>query len=276
MPAAPYQDLFIYYLSGRVSTDREFGPHFIGNWQEADSSFLFFSTPSRPQVDTLVAEQPGLVFEDEYQMSYDQWQGGHLQPVAMGRFNIIPPWASTSTCGRIDSKTEIDIFLDPGVVFGNGLHPTTRDCLEALQMLREQASPLTVLDLGTGTGLLALAAARLGARRVLAVDLNHLAVKTTWANLKHNQLQDRVLAVQGRAEDFVDRPADLLMANIHFDVMKQMVGAAGFLARPWLILSGLLRSEARFITDQLTRQGASIIHDWVHEGTWHTFLVRSG
>jgi ribosomal protein L11 methyltransferase len=130
--------------------------------------------------------------------------------------------------------------------------------------------------LGTGTGVLALAAARLGARNILAVDLNHLAVKTTHANLSRNLLQRQVLAAQGRAEDFIDCEADLLIANIHFDVMKRLVAAPGFILKPWSILSGLLRSEARLITDQLNHQGASIVHSWEHEGIWHTFLVRAG
>jgi ribosomal protein L11 methyltransferase len=274
MPVSPYQDLYIYYLSGHIPPDGNYGTDFIGNWQEEDSSFLFFSSPARRQVDALIADQPGVILVDEYRMSYDQWQGGCIKPLHVGRLNIIPPWISLP--GSVESEAKIDILLDPGVVFGNGLHPTTHDSLMALQKLWDRTAPVTVFDLGTGTGVLALAAARLGARHVLAVDLNHLAVKTTQANLCRNQLQQQVLAVQGRAEDFIDCETDLLIANIHFDVMKRLVAAPGFTVKPWSILSGLLRSEARMIADQLNRQGASIVHSWEHEGTWHTFLVRSG
>ncbi len=273
MPASPYQDLYIYYLSGRVAAGRDFGAGFIGTWQEADSSFLFFSAPARPRVAAFVAEHPDLTLEDEYRMSYDEWQGERLAPFTAGRFNIYPPWASPPA--GTGAETRLDILLDPGVVFGNGLHPTTRDCLAALEMLRDRTCPATVLDLGTGTGLLALAAARLGARRVLAVDLNHLAARTACLNVRQNHLEERVLTVQGQAGAFVDCRADLLVANIHFDVMKRMVTAPGFRRKPWLILSGLLRSEARLITDQLRLQGASIVRAWEHEGTWHTFLVST-
>ncbi len=274
MPVLPYQDLYIYYLSGRLPSGGNHGPDFIGNWQEEDSSFLFFSSPARRHVDALIADQPGVVLEDEYRMSYEQWQGGCIEPLNVGQFNIIPPWISLPD--SVDSKAQINILLDPGVVFGNGLHPTTHDCLMALQMIWDRAAPVTVLDLGTGTGVLALAAARLGARHVLAVDLNHLAVKTTQSNLHRNLLEQKVLAVQGRAEDFIECQADLVIANIHFDVMKRMVTAPGFILKPWSILSGLLRSEARLIADHLNRLGASIVHSWEHEATWHTFLVRAG
>jgi len=274
MPVAPCKDLYIYYLSGHLSFCEELGAGFIGNWQEEDSSFLFFSSPARRRVEALVANHLHLTLEDEYRMSYNDWQGGHMTPFSVGRFRITTPWLQPTPADP-DSK-RFDILLDPGVVFGNGMHPTTRDCLIALQTLWEQATPATVLDLGTGTGLLALAAARLGAQRVLAVDMNLLAIQTTRANLHRNRLQDRVLGVQGKAEKFIDSPADLLIANLHFEVMKQIVAAPGFILKPWSILSGLLRSEARFIADQATRQGALISHSWVHEGIWHTFLIQSG
>ena len=274
MSDAPYQTLFIYYLSGRLSFSEKLGADFIGNWQEEDSSFLFFSSSARYRVEALVAKHPHLTLEDEYRMSYNDWQGGRTASISVGRFHIAPPWLQSTPIDPDSNR--LDILLDPGVVFGNGMHPTTRDCLIALQALWEKTTPATVIDLGTGTGLLALATARLGARRVLAVDTNFLAIQTTRANLYRNQLQDRVLAVQGKAENFVDYPADLLIANLHFEVMKRIVAVPGFLSKSWSILSGLLRSEARFIAEEVTRQGALIKHAWDQEGTWHTFLVRSG
>ncbi len=89
------------------------------------------------------------------------------------------------------------------MVFGTGTHATTRDCLEALELAFNSHHIESVLDLGTGTGLLALAAARLGCKYILAVDINLLAARTTQRNIRLNQLDDKILAVQGRAEDFV-------------------------------------------------------------------------
>jgi ribosomal protein L11 methyltransferase len=70
------------------------------------------------------------------------------------------------------------ILMDPGVVFGTGTHPTTHDCLSALQLAFDRQAVTRVLDVGTGTGLLALAAAKMGRASRVAVDLNHLAAET--------------------------------------------------------------------------------------------------
>lgn len=271
MPVSPYQDLYIYHLSGRLPYCERRGADFLGNWQEEDASFLFFSSPARDQVKVWINKHPGLALEDEYQMTYDEWQGGQLGPLTVGRFRMIPPW--TVTTPVIPPANPFDIMFDPGVVFGNGLHPTTRDCLKALETVWEKMTIGTVLDLGCGTGILALAAARLGARRVLAVDNNLLATQTTRSNVHLNGLTRRILAVQGDALDLVFQSADLLIANLHFDVMKRLVKAPGFRLKPWSILSGLLPSEAQYIADEIIRQGASIIRSQVSEGKWHTFLI---
>jgi len=124
---------------------------------------------------------------------------------------------------------DIKIIIDPGVVFGTGLHPTTKHCLRAMVTLQEGQIPMEkVLDLGTGTGILALAAGFLGAGEVTAVDLNPLAVKTTKRNVLLNHLEGIIKVVQGKAQDFVDQSADLVIANIHHEVVKDLLETDGF------------------------------------------------
>ena len=272
----PYQNLYIYYLHGHVTPDKEvFDNNFIGCWQEDEFSFLFFSKPSHDKVNKILSLQPGLNLLDEFQMTYDQWQGGKLHAFKVGRFHITPPWQSPSR-GQDSDPNELSIVLDPGVVFGTGAHPTTHNCLEALELVFARESPGSVLDLGTGTGLLAIAASRLGCPKTLAVDLNLLAVNTAKKNIRLNRLQDSVLAVQGRAEDFIDSPSDLVIANIHYDVMKHLIAAQGFLAKKWFILSGLLRTQARDIADRISRPPVQIIKKWEQDGIWFTFCGRIG
>jgi ribosomal protein L11 methyltransferase len=121
-----------------------------------------------------------------------------------------------------------------------------------------KASFETVLDLGTGTGILAIAAARLGASRVLAVDLNPLCVKTSRRNVRLNEVEAVVEVVEGIAEDFAENPADLLVANIHYEVLDDLVEREKFREKPWLILSGLMRSQGRDIKAKLERCGLRI------------------
>ena len=267
---SPYNKLFIYYFQGRLlSKFARFGERFIGNWEEGDTSFLFFSAPADDQVDRLLSDQPQLVLEDRFCMSYDQWHGEPVNPFRSGRFLIMPPWRMVAV-----EEGDVPILLDPGVVFGAGTHPTTLDCLEAIEILCDNEKPNSSLDLGTGTGLLGIAAARSGCGRNLAVDNNFLAARTARGNVALNDLNDRVNVVCGLAQDFLDWEADLLIANIHYDVMKKLVILPGFLKKKWFVLSGLLRSEAGQIESQLSRQPVTIVRKWVKDGVWHTLFGR--
>jgi ribosomal protein L11 methyltransferase len=266
--SCPYDDLYIYQLGGKLTSHKEIPrTSFIGNWEEDDFSFLFFSDPVHDEIKILLSAQPQLTFIDSYQMPYKQWQGTEFAAFDQGCFQIIPSWENGSN-GR---PGKLPIILDPGLVFGTGAHPTTRDCLDAVQLACRDRVPERVLDLGTGTGLLALATARLGCRLNLAVDLNLLAAKTAEKNVRLNRLEKRVAVVQGHAEAFIDCPADLLIANIHYAVMQKLICAKGFSTQKRFVLSGLLRSEAKQVKIELERLPAKILKSWTHEGIWHTF-----
>jgi ribosomal protein L11 methyltransferase len=271
---SPYKDLYIYYLQGRLKSGKEiFQENFIGNWEEDNFSFLFFSCPARHDVEKLLRTQPQLTYLDTFHMSYDQWQSERFTTIKHGKFCIRPAWeASVDQNPNFDD--ELTIFLDPGVVFGTGTHPTTCDCLKALELAITTRTLSTVLDLGTGTGLLALAAARLGCQKSLAIDLNLLAAKTAKNNVCLNKLEDKVLVAQGRAEDFIDCPAELVIANIHYDVMQNLIRSQGFLQKEGFILSGLLRSQAKAVADMLVQFSVKVIKTWTHDGIWHTFYGK--
>jgi ribosomal protein L11 methyltransferase len=271
---APCPDLFIYYLRGRLRAGSEiFQDNFIGNWEENDESFLFFSSPASRQVQNLVSCQPQLSFVDSYHMPYEQWLGEVFSSFEHGKFRVTPPWEAPQD-GERAFTDKFQILLDPGLVFGTGTHPTTRDCLEALELAACSKDFHTVLDLGTGTGLLAIAAARLGSQRIVAVDLNLLAARTAERNVQLNQLQNRVVIVQGKAEELIAYPADIVIANIHYDVMRHLVNSRGFLAKKRFILSGLLRSEAKEIAEILSRYPVKILKQWTRDGIWYTFYGR--
>ncbi len=270
----PPEDLFIYYLQGRVPRDCFLqDPAFIGNWEEDGHAFLFFSRPVRPSVQDIVSKYPQLTLKDSFQTTYEAWLGGPIGSFREGGLLIVPAWEEAPVHGPDD----VLIRLDPGVVFGAGNHRTTRDCLQALSLILTRDKGLqTALDLGAGSGLLSLAAAGLGCEQVLALDLNPLAASTCRENIGLNQLQDKVIAVQGRAEDFLDTEADLLMANIHFEVLQTLVRSRGFPAKKWFIISGLLRSQAAETRRILKELGSELVEFWDQDGTWFTLLGRNG
>ncbi len=268
---APYNDLHIYYLEGRVPRGHVVdSDDYIGTWEEDGDTFVFFSAPAPAAVHAMLAAEPSLRLVDRYEMTYDEWQGGRLVPERHGPFRLIPPWHPAPPMADT-----VDILMDPGVVFGAGTHPTTQDCLAAIDRASRRLPLDRVLDLGTGTGVLAIAAAKSGAARVLAVDTNFLAARTARDNVRRNRLEDRIAVVRGDAVATVGRPVDLLIANIHYDVMKRMLAADALATCKMFILSGLLRSEARLVTDRLATPAVRIIDKWERDGIWYTFLGES-
>jgi ribosomal protein L11 methyltransferase len=264
----PDSILHIYYLEGTIPKSHSFNHGaFVGNWEEEGFSFLFFLEPAREEISKIIVNYTYLRLLDEYIMTYEEWQGGYIGPEIIGRFILQPSWETEQP-----EDGQIAISLNSGVVFGNGTHPTTRDCLEAIEIACHGNSVTTMVDLGTGTGVLALAAAKLGCRRCLAVDFNHLAAQTANSNVRLNNLQENILVVSGRAEELLHQPYDLLVANIHYAVMKDIVRSEGFLKQKWFVLSGLLNSEAVKIKEYLTTQPVHILKHWHQNGVWNTFL----
>lgn len=268
----PDDDVHIYLLSGIFPARSEtlLGPSFIGNWVEGESSFLFFSERSDGVLSSALQGLSELKVIDRFHFSYRDWQGGGIEPLGIGSFLILPPWETHELDERF-----IPMRLDPGVVFGNALHPTTRDCLLALSLARERAPLSRVLDLGTGTGVLALAAALLGAGEVKAVDLNPLCVKTAEKNVRLNALGGRVKVFEGTAEGFLDHPCDLVVANLHHEVISSLVRNECFIEKPRVIVSGLLRSQWREVRERLVRSRFNIVREWDQDMTWYTALAEN-
>ena len=264
----PETVLHIYYLEGILPPDLHVPvEYFVGNWVEDDFSFLFFRKSAKETVETILSDYPNIKLLDKYEMSYEQWQGGVVEPVRLGRFLLNPPWIKASP-----QKGEIAITLDSGVVFGNGAHPTTQACLEAIELVCAGGKVQTMLDLGSGTGILSLAAARLGCRRILSVDYNFLASQTTRTNVILNDLKNQIFVVNGKAGDHTAVATDLLVANIHYDVMKDLIRTEGFLKQKWFVLSGLLRSETEKVSAFLSTQPVHILKRWNNDNTWNTLL----
>lgn len=260
--------LHIYYIGGVVPPHAEIvSPYFVGNWVEDNFSFLFFTSPADDKVGEILGLHPDCQLLDQYQMTYADWQGGVVEPIRCGRFLLNPTWIKASP-----GENEVSLTVDSGVVFGNGLHPTTQACLEAIDIACAGGKVHSMLDLGTGTGVLSLAAARLGCQKVVAVDFNHLAALTAQRNVRLNALQERIVVVNGRAEEHLSIGADLLVANIHYAVMRQLVEQKDFLRCRWFVLSGLLSSEAARILDHLATLPVLILKRWHRDDIWHTIL----
>ena len=133
---------------------------------------------------------------------------------------IKPTWEEYDA--KID---DIVIEIDPGQAFGTGHHATTSSCLEAIES--NLTSETKMLDLGTGTGILSIAAAKLGAGKILGLDIDPVAVKTAQENAKLNGVKDQIELIKGNLVDSVDGKYDLVVANILPHIILELIPNLG-------------------------------------------------
>jgi ribosomal protein L11 methyltransferase len=163
----------------------------------------------------------------------------HHRPVSVGRRLLVaPPWDVPAAPGR-----EV-LVIEPGMAFGTGQHATTRGCLEAIENAVAAGGIGSALDVGTGSGILALALARLGVPRVVAIDSDPQVVPLARENLARNGAAG-VALVAGTAADLAAR-FDLVVANLLADVLVREAEALAARVEPGgcLVVSGLLASQA--------------------------------
>lgn len=174
----------------------------------------------------------------------------YFRPQVAGRLIITPTWEKVRPA---PGQTVVEI--DPGMAFGTGTHPSTRLSLLLLQEAVRGGE--TVYDLGAGTGILAVAAAKLGAARVTAVDIDPAAVEAARANVKHNRVEERVEVVQGNLGENLKKGADLVVVNIVAAVILSLAPDLPSLLNPGgrVIASGIIAGRAAEVKEALLRNG---------------------
>lgn len=198
----------------------------------------------------------------------DAWKAGYV-PQRIGRVVIVPSWLDEPI-----GPDEVALCLDPGMAFGTGLHPTTRGCLTLLQEISPM--PPVVLDVGSGSGILALAALRLGAGRAVCYDTDPLAVEATLANAVANDLADRVTAHLGSlpAEPPGERyPLVLanLVAAVFIDLAEPL--AAHTVPGGTLLASGIIDTRAEEVVAALGAAGFTPDHR-LDDAEWVSLRIR--
>jgi ribosomal protein L11 methyltransferase len=209
----------------------------------------------------------------------------HYQVTHLGKRVVIKPtWREYAPQGD-----EIVVELDPGMAFGTGLHPTTRNCVRLLEDVVRPGD--RVLDVGCGSGILSIAALKLGAASVLALDVSAVAVEATRANADANgvgdRLETRVATLEGAAgEPYLPLPPDvavlgaevgtydLVLANIIARVIGQLAPALARAVRPggWLIASGIIEERRAEAEEPLLAAGLRTERELI-EGDWVTLAL---
>jgi len=197
----------------------------------------------------------------------------HFPVLRVGRRLVIRPTWRRHRAG----PTEVVIAVDPGMAFGTGLHPTTRLCLAALEALADAAPGLggaRVLDVGCGSGILSIAAARLGAARVLGLDIDPIAIEATTLNARRNRVARRVRSRLGRLPSG-SRPFDLVLANLVASVLIELAPALVAELRPAgaLVASGIFADREADVRAAFEVAGLAIGDRYI-EGDWVALVAR--
>ena len=172
---------------------------------------------------------------------------------------------------------DVVLALDPGMAFGTGLHPTTRLCLGALETLADRGllqaggpcgDAARVIDVGSGSGILAIAAAKLGAASVLAVDVDPIAVDASAANARRNRLS-RVIRSREGSSPSGEGPFDVVLANLIASLLVTLADGLVEDLRPGgtLIASGIFVTREASVVEAFAVRGVSVVNRWA-EGEW--------
>lgn len=178
------------------------------------------------------------------------------------RIVVKPSWEEYKPAGK-----EVVIEIDPGMAFGTGNHPTTRLCIEALE--KHLKPRKVVVDFGTGSGILAIAAAKLGARLVIAFDYDDQAVRAARANVQRNDLEDMIEVHQADNPAFINIEADVIAANLLAEIviaeaqtLVKLLKVGGV-----VIASGITKDKRREVEQALKNVGLEIV-ETLREGEW--------
>lgn len=195
----------------------------------------------------------------------------HARPVRVGRVVVRPTWI------RVPARPgDVVVAIDPGMAFGTGAHPSTRLALRALDMALRPRPGCTVIDLGTGSGILAVAAARLGAARVVAVDCDRVAVATARANARLNGCAHRVRVAEGSGLGGVLSRAGVIVANIVADTVVDVLPDAAALLEPGAVFigSGIVAGRVRDVL-RAGRAAGLWPEAVLRDGDWRAVIFRA-
>jgi ribosomal protein L11 methyltransferase len=257
------------------------GPSWLKTYLPKDESFRINLLKLKKRIASLSAYFPDfppptwdlrLIFEENWQENFKQF----FKPLRVcSRIIVCPTWETYEP--RPD---ETVLRLDPGQAFGTGGHVSTRLCLKAMESLAEDPVLrdflfLRVLDVGTGSGILALAAACFQSRSILAIDNDPLAVQAAKGHVLLNKMEDRI-QVELATPEIVNGPFSLILANLTLDDLIPMAGTLKKLLSPRgiLVTSGVLGSQSRTLIRAFAL-GKMPLHRLVLEEEWACIIFQA-
>lgn len=216
-------------------------------------------------IDTGVAKvESEKMFEEDWANNWKKY----YKPTKVGEKIVVKPiWEEYDAQGE-----ELVVELDPGMAFGTGTHETTRMCIQSLENYVKEDS--TVFDVGCGSGILAIAAAKLGSKMAVGVDLDPVAVESAKENVGYNNLEN-IQILYGNLVEVIDGKADIVVANIIAEVIciltedvKRVLKDNGY-----FITSGIIHDRVDMVTKKLEETGFEVI-EINKDGEWNCIVAK--
>lgn len=241
-------------------------------WFPPDAALSELLSSLRERLAALASDEPdfGTLELETRNVRDEDWAENwkkYYKPFRAGKHLLVKPtWES---CEPLPGDRVIEI--DPGMAFGSGTHETTAMCMELIEKTLRGGE--RVLDVGTGSGILAICAALCGAGSVLAIDIDPDAVKTAEENVSHNHLEKTVTVTHGDLLNGIEAECDICVANIIADVICAFAAPVKRHILPGgrFICSGIIRERENDVTAALNSAGYTIL-DIMRRGEWVAFL----
>lgn len=198
----------------------------------------------------------------------NEWKN-YYKPTKVGKNVLVKPtWEEYE-----EQSGDLIIELDPGMAFGTGTHETTTMCIQQLENYVKKDSK--VFDIGCGSGILAIAAAKLGAKEVVAVDLDEVAVKVSKENIELNKVEDKVSALHGNLTEVISDKADIIVANIIADIIKILAkDVSNFMKEDAVFISsGIIHAKVDEVKESLIKNGFEIVEVQTL-GEWNAIVSK--
>lgn len=205
------------------------------------------------------------VKEEDWATSWKKY----YHPVKVSdRFTIVPTWEDYTP-----ESDELIIELDPGMAFGTGTHPTTVMCIQVLEKTVKKGD--SIVDVGTGSGVLSIAAALLGAKEVKALDLDAVAVEAARQNISLNHVDEIVMVEQNDLLNGITEQADIVVANILAEVIISFSDDAARAVKKggYFIASGIIEQKTEVVKAALQKAGF-MVEETIRMEDWAAFIAR--
>lgn len=272
-PYSRYDQLYVYNFD-KIDIGRIDDPDLIGTWIEDDTAILFFHKEKQDLVKD-ICQKSGAKIIYEANLNYQDWEAGlNITTFSVPPLVIAPLWEANKLTENVE---EIPIKIDPSVIFGSGFHPTTRLCLQTITdiMGSNPDSINSMVDLGTGTGLLSLGAAKLGVQQIRSYDNNPFACSVAERNVRLNNCENQITVLEADLRGALpDTHVDLLVANLYKGLLLDFFENPDFWNAKFYIISGFIPSMEEELLAALPMSQLKLLERRKSE-TWRLWLLAN-